>query len=348
MPGFGLLEAEEMGIISDISIPQVRIPFTPRVNPFYRMAARHTTRWAGRLELITPRTADRFAGESYARLVSRLYPEASLPDLTLAADLNSWFHVYDDRFELTDVGSDPALATLWVEKTDAILSGDPPDKSEGPLLRGLADIRDRFRMRASDSWWERFAANFRRCFRTAVWEVQNRANGTIPDPGSYVSHKLEIAYVPPSFDVIEFVEHFDVPDAIRDSAPYSTLVHEAGHVVVCTNDLIGLRRELAQGEFHNLVIVLANDLGCSLQAAIELVNETIATRMDRFLAAKKELDAHFTAIEADEHVRDGTLRCVVGLEHWMRGYLDWAMESRRFSDPVLRGQVASFRHELTN
>lgn len=337
-----------MGIPSDISIPHLRVPFAPRVNPFHRMAARHTKGWAERLELTTPRTADRFAGESYARLVSRLYPEASLPDLALAADLNSWFHVYDDQFELTEVGSDPALALRWAERTDSLLSGKPLDHSAGPIIRGLADILDRFRMRASDSWWERFTDNFRRCFQTAVWEVQNRAQGKIPDPGSYVKHKLEFAYVPPSFDVIEFVEHFDVPQNIRDSTAYSTLVHEAGHVVVCTNDVVGLRRELAQGEFHNLVIVLANDLGCSLQAATVLVIETISMRIDRFIAAKKDLMETFDAVGADPHTREGTMRCVKGLEHWMRGYLDWAMESRRFSDPVLRGQVAGFHREIMN
>ncbi|MFB9968424.1 terpene synthase family protein [Sinosporangium siamense] len=293
-------------------------------------------------------SAARFRGESYARLVARLYPEASFLDLALAADLNSWFHVYDDQFELAEVGRDPDLARRWADKADALLRGAPLDRSAGPVLRGLADIRDRFQIYASEAWWNRFTDHFRDCFETAVWEVENRVHGRIPDPDAYVQHKLNIAYVPPSFDVVEFVEHFELPEVIRESSAYRRLIHEAGHVVVCTNDLIGLRRELSQGEFHNLVIVLRYDAGCSLQEAVERVIDTIARRIEDFQAAKKELMALLDTLGLRHNTREGTMRCVVGLEHWMRGYHDWALESQRFSDPVLREQVESFHHELVD
>ncbi|WP_143020121.1 terpene synthase family protein [Sinosporangium album] len=307
----------------------------------------HTALWARRMKLVDGKlSVARFAGESYARLVARLYPEASFPDLALATDLNSWFHVYDDQFELAEVGRDPELARRWVDKTDALLRGGRLDRSAGPVLRGLADIRDRFRMHASEAWWNRFADHFRLCFETAVWEVENRVQGRIPDTDSYIEHKLNIAYVPPSFDVVEFVEHFDVPEAIRTSEPYRRLVLEAGHVVVCTNDIIGLNRELAQGEFHNLVIVLSNDAGCSLEEAVGRVNDMISSRIERFQSAKQELLIVFDELGVGHNTREGTLRCVTGLEHWMRGYHDWALESRRFSDPILRGQVPSFHDEL--
>ncbi|MEU4544793.1 terpene synthase family protein [Nonomuraea dietziae] len=331
----------------DFSLPDPQIPFPSKLNPFEPVIAEHTTSWARRLRLIEgERATSRFAGESYSRLVARLYPEASVPTLALAADLNSWFHVYDDQFELAEVGSDPDLARRMADKFAAVLRGEPLDNTAGPILHGLADIRDRMRMHSSRDWWERFADHLQDCFETAQWEVDNRTRGQIPDPDSYVEHKLNIAYVPPSFDLIELVEQFDVPADIRASVPYQTMVHEAGHVVVCTNDLIGLNRELAQGEFHNLVIVFWNALGCSLQEAIELVNAKLSMRLESFLVAKEAMEATFDELGTDYNARYGTMRCVAGLEHWMRGYLDWARETQRFSDPLLRGQVESFHHEL--
>ncbi|MCG5213882.1 terpene synthase family protein [Streptosporangium soli] len=311
--------------------------------------ARHTTSWAMRHGLITEGlAAARFAGESYARLVARLYPEASLPDLELAADLNSWFHVFDDQFELAEVGRDLELARRLADRAEGLLRGEPPGPAAGALLHGLADLGERMRIRAGDLWWDRFAGNLRTCFDAALWEVDNRASGKIPDPVAYVERKLEIAYVPPSFDLIELVEHFDVPAAIRASREYSMLLHEAGHVVVCTNDIIGLRRELVQGEFHNLAIVLWNATDCTLQEAVDQVEQTIYDRIEHFLAARDALEVRFDSLGIAEPVRLATRRCVTGLEDWMRGYLDWALETRRFTDPVLPGQTGSFHRELAD
>ncbi|MEV6863712.1 hypothetical protein AB0M44_22235 [Streptosporangium subroseum] len=333
--------------MEDVTLPVLRIPFPSRINPFEAAAATHTTEWARKYGLITEEAEEaRFVGESYARLVARLYPEASLPDLELAADLNSWFHVYDDQFELAEVGRDPVLARKLAERTESLLRGDPPGPAAGPVLRGLVVLRERMQTRAGDAWWERFSRNLRQCFNAAMWEVDNRATGKIPDPVSYVDRKLDIAYVPPSFDLIELIEHFEIPAAIRFSSEYTTLQHEAGHVVVCTNDVVGLRRELAQGEFHNLVVVLKNAQGCTLQEAVDQVERTISERVDKYLAAKEALEVRFDILGVDEEVRWATRRCVAGLEHWMRGYLDWALESRRFSDLVLPGQVSSFHREL--
>ncbi|GAA2801959.1 hypothetical protein GCM10020219_086620 [Nonomuraea dietziae] len=101
----------------DFSLPDPHIPFPSKLNPFEPVIAEHTTSWARRLRLIEgERATSRFAGESYSRLVARLYPEASVPTLALAADLNSWFHVYDDQFELAEVGSDPDLARRMADK----------------------------------------------------------------------------------------------------------------------------------------------------------------------------------------------------------------------------------------
>lgn len=333
-----------------IPIPTPRIPFPTRINPFEATAAEHTVGWARRLRLIEgDHATTRFTGESYSRLVARLYPEASVPVLALAADLNSWFHLYDDQFELAEVGSDPELARRMADKFRAVLAGEPLEPAAGPILHGLADIRDRMRLHASPQWWERFAAHLQDCFETAAqWEVANRTEGRIPDPDSYVEHKLNIAYVPPSFDLVELAEQFEVPDEVRESAPYRSLVHEAGHVVVCTNDLIGLRRELAQGEFHNLVIVLANALDCSLEKAVDLVNEKIAERLDVFKSAKRRLTTILDDLAVDENRQQGTMRCVDGLENWMRGYLDWALETRRFADPITRDEITGFHRELAD
>ncbi|SDR30970.1 terpene synthase family protein [Thermostaphylospora chromogena] len=335
--------------MEEVVLPELHIPFPSRLNPFEAEAAARTTAWAREFGLIKEeKEAARFAGESYARLVARLYPEASLTDLVLAADLNSWFHVFDDQFELAEVGRDPELARRLAEHADSLMKGEPLTSRAGPVLTALADLRDRLRYRAGDTWWERFADHMRQCLDAALWEVDNRARETVPDPVTYVDRKLLIAYVPPSFDIIELVEHVELPNAIRHSPEYQTLLHEAGHVVVCTNDVVGLRRELLQGEFHNLVIVLRHAMGCTLQEATDQVATTIEERVGRYLEAKTALEERMDRLGVTGPERSAVRRCVTGLEDWMRGYLDWALETRRFTDFVYRGEVASFHGELVD
>lgn len=332
----------------EIIVPELRVPFASRISPFVEDVAEHTIRWAGRYGLIkSGERATRFQGESFGRLVAHLYPEAAVADLAVAADLNSWFHVFDDMFELTSVGREPAMARRMMADAEAVLNDQPVAGPVGPMLLGLADLRDRLRLRGGAVWWKRFVAHMSQCFTAGLWEVDNQARSRIPDPKSYVDMKLSIAYVPPSFDLIELVEHFEVPAAVRAAPEYQTLLHEAGHVVVCSNDIISLKRELQQGTFHNLVIVLHNAHGGTLQEAVDQVCQIISCRVASFLGAKAALPALFERLHLPEFIGDATLRCVTGLEHWMRGYLDWALATRRFSGaPLLASQAASFSHEL--
>lgn len=332
----------------EIIVPELRIPFPSRLSPFVEDVAEHTVRWAGRYGLIkSGERATRFQGESFGRLVAHLYPEASAVDLAVAADLNSWFHVFDDMFELTNVGREPAMARKMMADAEAVLNDQPVEGPVGAMLLCLADLRNRLRLRGGAVWWKRFVTHMSQCFTAGLWEVDNQARNRIPDPKSYVDMKLKIAYVPPSFDLIELVEHFEVPDAVRASPEYQTLQHEAGHVVVCSNDILSLKRELMQGTFHNLVIVLQHAHGGTLQEAVDQVCQIISDRVANFLAAKAALPALFARLRLPEFLGEATLRCVTGLEHWMRGYLDWALATRRFSGaPLLSCQAASFSHEL--
>jgi 5-epi-alpha-selinene synthase len=93
-----------------------------------------------------------------------------------------------------------------------------------------------------------------------------------------------------------------------------------------------VEKELAHGDYSNLVMVLAKAHNISLQEGVERANalttgeikllERLADFVpDAFPDARRELEKYLTSMRA-----------------WVRGNLDWSLESYRFSEIEARSE----------
>ena len=80
------------------------IPLPGRQSPDHARADAEQLAWPRSLGLIrSEAAAERHLRGGYADLASRFYPHATGADLDLGVDLMSWFFLFDDLFELSDI-----------------------------------------------------------------------------------------------------------------------------------------------------------------------------------------------------------------------------------------------------
>ena len=108
----------------------------------------------------------------------------------------------------------------------------------------------------------------------------------------------------------------------------------ASHNAVCwANDVISLEKELARGDVHNLVLVLAHDEGLDLREAVDRVAHTHDAEVEEFVRLSSRLPSFGVAV--DEHLG----RYVAALQARIKGNLDWSLESARYRRTATRESI---------
>ena len=308
------------------------IPQTP-LRPWAEQAEHDTEAWVRRMHLVRSAEAARhFNSIGVGRLAARVYGDAATPEKQkVVTDWLSWLFVFDDQVDEGNIGQRPErLATLldvMLPATDAA-----PPVANHPLATALADLWRRIEPRMPQAWCHRFLQHVTEYLQGSHWEAKNRAAGRVPTPLEYPAMRRTAGAMIPTFDLIEFVHDLDLPVQLRVHPLYFDLVASAADVVCWTDDLVTVDKEIAHGDVHNLVIVLATHESCSVDAASRRVHGVLTERLDAFLDAERRFCDSFGAFGISRTQRAQAERWVHGLRAWMRGHLDWGIKTPRYRE----------------
>lgn len=97
--------------------------------------------------------------------------------------------------------------------------------------------------------------------------------------------------------------------------------------------MLSLRKELAHDDVHNLVIVLRHTQGLTLQQAVDRASEMLTEAVHRFEQTERTLLPF--SLEREVVI----LKYVGNLKAWMRGNLDWSIETGRYSQVESRSHA---------
>jgi 5-epi-alpha-selinene synthase len=111
----------------------------------------------------------------------------------------------------------------------------------------------------------------------------------------------------------EFLEHPSV----------QLLETMANHHICWVNDILGVRREILEGNVNNLVLVLRDELDVPLQAAIDRAVALCDAELRAFL----RLEARRPSFGAEERQ---ARRYIAGLLSWMSGHIEWYSVTGRY------------------
>jgi len=304
----------------------IRCPFVSALNPGTDAAHRHTQEWATKHGLIRNANIEhQMATEQFTWLVGRFYPRAQPPELELISDFTSWLFWHDDVCDETTLGEEPGALARQFDWLLGILTRRKPARPGDAFDRAFVDLRDRFeRFAPSHAWLARFVVALQQYFDGCVWEARNRKSGAVPSVETFTVMRRFASAMYVYLELVELVARAELPLVARGNPDVIRLRDIANNVAAWHNDLFSLDKELAYGDVHNVVAVLAKENGIGLaeakRAATALCNAEVA--------AFEAIAAGLRSFGADQDLVVAAY--VENLKALMRGNLDWSLATDRY------------------
>lgn len=315
-----------------LQLPQIYCPFTSMLNPFAKEAEKHTTEWVSRFELVKSEKAwERFRRAKFAMLSARAFPTAGRFELCIAAEFNTWLFLLDDKNDESMFGKLDFLQmvhsfVIMILQNNAVVAPE-----EGmPLANSFADLWKRMKRIGSAAWQKRFVKSMTDYLDACLWEVENRIRHQAPAVADYIEKRPYTGALFADIELIEVLESIYLPDEVRSHETVEQLSLACNNVVCWANDLFSFDKERRQGDVHNLVMVLKEERGLTLEDAVSEAARMHDAEVRRFISLSESLPAF------GEETNDELQRYITVLKAWMRANLDWSF-----------GDTARYRMNIT-
>ncbi|CAA9892632.1 (-)-gamma-cadinene synthase ((2Z,6E)-farnesyl diphosphate cyclizing) [Candidatus Methylobacter favarea] len=311
--------------MQNFTIPAIYCPFPSAISPHADALQNHTLDWVKHFNLVKDEPAfAHLRASRFGWLAARAYPNASLDRLEIVADWNTWLFMLDDQCDEWGIGKHPEQLGALHFKCLETLSGSPPQEQDMALVQAMYDIRSRLQPFMPLSWLTRFVQSVAEYFESTLWEARNRDQGIWPESKTYIQMRPYTGGLYTDIDLIELTEAVALPLSVRKHISIQHLTNLTNNVVCWSNDVISLQKEFNHRDMHNLVLILHHRQQISLQAAINRVVKLIERQVRRFIILESSLPSF--GAENDEAVK----KLIAVLRAWMRGNLDWSLESGRY------------------
>lgn len=328
------------------TLPRFYCPFPPEIHPQVEEVHEHTLNWAKSHRLLQSEVAiRRFNASRFAWLAARVHARTSFEELALTNDFFTWLFMLDDQFDDSGAGRQPARMAMIVDRLLAVLGIERDTRVEplqGPVAETLLELWERARPLTTPQWQQRFAAHLRAYLEAYIWETGNRARGETPGVSIYIQKRQDAGAMHLALDYIDLAEHVDLPPELYESTLIQALLLTINNIVCWQNDIVSVEKEMAHGDFSNLVLVLQKAYGYSLQEAAEKANDLTTGEIKLF-----ENLSTFALSVLPDYTQE-IEKYLASMRAWIRGNLDWSLESLRFSEiePLLDGQDPSYLESI--
>ncbi|NEO91175.1 MAG: hypothetical protein F6K56_13380 [Moorea sp. SIO3G5] len=308
-------------------IPEFYCPIDVAINKHTELAEKHTLQWVKKFGLI-PKGGKEYQGlrsVKAAWYVGYTNPDASADDLYLMSDWTMWVFTYDDVCDSSDLGNNPNELSAMNNQLMDVLNGAEVTQQDNNFVQALQDIRQRLIQKTSKEWVERFAHDVDQQFQGYIWEATNRLENITPDLSTYVKLRPYPLVIYPCLDLTWISKDIPTNAKFLRHIYVQNMAVMASNYVGWTNDILGVNRELDEGNPHNIVLVLKQEYNLSLQDAVQQAVQICNAEMKAFL----NLESHLPSFGEAE---DASLKDYInGLRSWMGGHFVWYSQTRSYN-----------------
>ncbi|WAP54650.1 isoafricanol synthase [Streptomyces sp. S465] len=319
-------------------------PASADLSPDTEAARQHTIRWLSRYGVFQDHaSAAEYDALRFDVLTGLFYPRASGAELDLGNDLVGWYFVFDDQFD-GELGHRPEAVARLVADVIRITEEDETHGGarggEGPLLESFRDLWRRINSGRPPVWRDRFRHHWLEYLHSYHREALERT-GDLPGPGgagaprsveAVLALRRHSIGVQPCLDLNEPFGGYTLPPALHGGFPLARMREATDDVVVFTNDIASLDKELAVGDVHNSVIVQWQRTGGDLEDAVRHIAGLANARYRWFEETAARLPALLAEAGAAPDTHAAVARYVDGMRHVMTGNLGWSLRTARYDE----------------
>ncbi len=311
--------------MNQFTLPELYCPFPSQINKHVDVLEDYALEWVLHFNLLANELSyKRFCKSKFFLLAAAVYPYCQLEELKIANDWLSWLFIWDDQCDLSDLRKQPEVLKVFHKRFLEILNGAEITSQDIPVAHALSDLRQRMLQRVSVKWLLQFICGCENYFQGCVHEATNRVQHTIPGIDTYIIMRRLSAGVDVSLPLIELCDQLMIPDFVQKHYIFKQLKLITSNILGWSNDIFSVSREMGNGDFHNLVLVLHYQQQISLQQAIEYAVEMHDQEVRTFMNLEASVPSFGAKVDSE------FTKYISGLRAWIRGNLDWYSYSSRY------------------
>ncbi|KAJ7481069.1 terpenoid synthase [Mycena galericulata] len=307
-------------------------PYSLTYHPIGDVVAQESVDWLDTsCPDLSPKQRKALHGLKAGELTAYCYYTAPADRLRVISDfMNYLFHLDNISDGMmtrdTEVLSDSVMNALWFsdtyQPTNALGKAQPAEElNAGKLAR---DFWARCITDAGPGTQGRFKETLGMFFEAVNVQANWRDTDVIPDLESYIALRRDTSGCKPCWALIEYALDIDLPDFVVDDPVMEALNQSTNDLVTWSNDIFSYNVEQSRNDTHNMIVILMEFHGHTLQTAVDYVGELCRTTIDTFQRNRTSLPSW--GPEIDEMVG----RYVLGLEAWIVGSLHWSFMTERY------------------
>lgn len=317
------------------SLPVFYCPFSTHLNIHHDHSWACSREWLRQVGLLQgERAAQRLERSGFSQLTALAYPYANAHQLKVAINWLIWLFLFDDQLDECYLGHQKHAAAEVIDRliAHARLALHPRTRTQSPVEKAFVALWIEYAADLSPAQQRRFMQNIRNYLSSLRWEVESRADGTVPSLITFVELRRNTGAVRLAIDLIEYSLHAEIPDVVANSTEMEMLKNCTNDVICMSNDLFSFEKEQARGDVNNLLVVWQKNHDCSLDVAVAAIYALILERQNQFIETRQKLVSLVASLALDDACRLRIEHYVTGMEHWMKANLEYSLSTPRYSD----------------
>lgn len=307
-----------------LRIPSLPCPFPSEINVHADEADAESHAWLAASGMLPGLdTLEQFKRSKIGHLAARTNPLVSRDSLRLITDWYNWLFAFDDAFcEGELMGHRASALARALPPLLEILDGRREPLRSDPFGLALNEVQARLAQVGTPAQLERWRTTVKEYLFAQIWEAANREVDLIPTPKDYVLMRRITGATFTCLALIDIGGGYRLEAEEWHHPDVRALSDLACDLIGWDNDLLSYAKERDRDKArHNLVTVLATHRSYDLQKALEVVSTMHNDTLAGFIERRAVLEG-WASLPVRRYVR--------GLEHWVRGHIDYSLNSARY------------------